>query len=190
MDFYSASGIPILWCCFFQTIAIGWIFGAQKFGNCVEQMTGYKPNAYWIWTWGFIAPVIMAVSRFITKTRSPIRKVFHFQVIFLSYLISWSPVKYGNIEYPTYAHVLGLCMSAASMLWIPGYAIYYILNQRGSLKDRLIKGVTPDIKSARVKAPPKTVVKDLQMSESSARLLKNSSFLTQNNSFNFPAENP
>ena len=27
MDFYSASGIPILWCCFFQTIAIGWIFG-------------------------------------------------------------------------------------------------------------------------------------------------------------------
>ena len=29
MDFYSASGITILWCCFFQTIAIGWIFGTQ-----------------------------------------------------------------------------------------------------------------------------------------------------------------
>ena len=63
MDFYSASGIPILWCCFFQTIAIGWIFGANKFGDCVKQMTGYAPNKYWIWTWGFFAPVTMAVCK-------------------------------------------------------------------------------------------------------------------------------
>ena len=117
---------------------------------------------------------------------------------------------YGKIQYPMYAHILGFGMSLASMLWIPGYAIYYILNQRGSLKDvssfsrqnsnsklifivyfqRLIKGITPDIKSARSKAPPKAVVKEMQMSESSARLLKNASFLTQNESFNFPAENP
>ena len=62
MDFYSASGIPILWCCFFQTIAIGWIFGANKFGDCVAQMTGYQPHKYWIWTWGVIAPTVMAVS--------------------------------------------------------------------------------------------------------------------------------
>ena len=62
MDFYSASGIPILWCCFFQTIAIGWIFGARKFGQCVEQMTGYKPSNYWIYTWGCVAPLVMAVS--------------------------------------------------------------------------------------------------------------------------------
>jgi hypothetical protein len=26
-------------------------------------------------------------------------------------------------------------MSAASMLWIPGYAIYYIATERGSLRD-------------------------------------------------------
>ncbi len=44
-------------------------------------------------------------------------------------------VKYGNVEYPMYAHFIGLAMSLMSMLWIPGYAIYYILNQRGSLKD-------------------------------------------------------
>ena len=50
MDFYGASGIPILWCCFFQTIAIGWIYGVNKFASNVEQMTGkleetseYKP---------------------------------------------------------------------------------------------------------------------------------------------------
>ena len=64
MDFYSASGIPILWCCFFQTIAIGWIFGATKFAHCVEQMTGYTPHAYWWWTWAVIAPATMAVNNY------------------------------------------------------------------------------------------------------------------------------
>ena len=64
------------------------------------------------------------------------------------------------------------------------WKVIYIVLQR------LIKGITPDIKSARSKAPPKAVVKEMQMSESSARLLKNASFLTQNSSFNFPAENP
>ena len=58
------------------------------------------------------------------------------------------------------------------------------------LLQRFIKGITPNITSSRVKAPPKAAVKEMQMSESSARLLKNASFLTQNNSFNFPAENP
>ena len=66
MDFYSASGIPILWCCFFQTIAIGWIFGVEKFALCVEQMTGYKPNYYWILTWSIIAPLVMAVRQIST----------------------------------------------------------------------------------------------------------------------------
>ena len=78
MDFYSASGIPILWCCFFQTIAIGWIFGANKFGDCVAQMTGYQPHKYWIWTWGVIAPVTMAVSNL---TLFPQGEIIFFTVI-------------------------------------------------------------------------------------------------------------
>ncbi len=117
MDFYSASGIPILWCCFFQTIAIGWIFGTRRFADCVQQMTGYKPSIYWIVTWGGIAPVVMAS-------------------IFLCYVFMWSPVKYGDtIEYPLYQHIIGFGMSAASMLWIPGYAIYYLATQKGTLKE-------------------------------------------------------
>jgi len=172
MDFYSASGIPILWCCFFQTIAIGWIFGASKFAGCVEQMTGYKPNMYWKLTWGIIAPLVMGF-------------------IFCFYVFSWKPVKYGDVEYPTWAHILGFIMSMASMLWIPGYAIYYLATETGSFQERLKRGITPDIKSNRIKAPAKRVLKPnesgpdigLVGTESSARLLKNSSFMTQNNSF-------
>ena len=48
----------------------------------------------------------------------------------------WEPLKYGeDIEYPFYMHAIGFGMSLSSMLWIPGYAIYYVLSQRGSLRD-------------------------------------------------------
>ena len=30
LDFYSCSGLALLWVTFFQTIAIGWFFGAQR----------------------------------------------------------------------------------------------------------------------------------------------------------------
>ena len=31
LDFYSCSGLALLWVTFFQTIAIGWFFGAQRY---------------------------------------------------------------------------------------------------------------------------------------------------------------
>ena len=63
------------------------------------------------------------------------------QIIFLFYCIKWVPVKYGDVEYPMYAHIIGFGMSLSSMLWIPGYAIYYLATQRGSLRDVSFKMV-------------------------------------------------
>lgn len=62
MDFYSASGMCLLWVCFFQTIAISWIFGADKFIECVHQMMGVRPNRFWYFCWVFFAPATMVVS--------------------------------------------------------------------------------------------------------------------------------
>lgn len=164
MDFYGASGIPILWCCFFQTISIGWIFGVNKFAGCVEQMTGFLPNMYWIVCWSAIAPGVMGV-------------------IFIFYCVQWEPVKYGTVEYPNWAHIIGFIMSFSSMIWIPGYALYWMYTTRGSIRDRWIKGITPDIKSNRCKLASKSSDAHM-MNESSARLIKNQgSFLTPNPSF-------
>ena len=58
-----------------------------------------------------------------------------FQIIFIFYVWKWKPLKYRKVEYPMWAHSLGFCMSFASMMWIPIFAVYYILKQRGSLKD-------------------------------------------------------
>ena len=62
MDFYAASGMSLLWCVFFQTIAICWVFGARNFYTCIEEMIGYKVNLYWYICWVFLSPAFMVVS--------------------------------------------------------------------------------------------------------------------------------
>ena len=82
-DFYSCSGMSLLWVVFFQTIAIGWFFGAQRFCDCVEQMTGSKPNKFFYLCWKFFAPAVMIVSseRYKYSTKS---RVFNI-VIFITF---------------------------------------------------------------------------------------------------------
>ena len=45
----------------------------------------------------------------------------------LSDQVSYSPVTYGDYRYPEWAEMLGLGLSLASMVWVPLYAVYYLL---------------------------------------------------------------
>ena len=60
---------------------------------------------------------------------------YYFNGFCHKFLLQWEPVKYGNVEYPMWAHVIGFLMSASSMMWIPGYAIYYLYKTNGSLPE-------------------------------------------------------
>jgi len=127
MDFYAASGMSLLWCTFFQTVAICWIFGAKKMYNCIELMVGYKINMYWLLCWTIIAPAFM---------------VF----LFLFYFIKYTPITYGgDYHYPVWGEMLGFMISLFSMVWVPGYILYYLLTTKGSLMERLRIGITPVI---------------------------------------------
>ena len=57
------------------------------------------------------------------------------QGVFFYYLATYKPVKYGSYEYPMWAEALGLCISASSMIWVPAYAIYYVLSRPGSIME-------------------------------------------------------
>merc|ERR1719167_500984 len=126
MDFYSCSGLALLWVTFFQTIAIGWFFGAQRFCDCIEQMTGHKPNIFWYLCWKYFAPLVMFC-------------------VFIFYIVSFKPVKLGSYEYPGWAEGLGLCFSFASMMWVPGYALYYLFTQPGTFMQNLRSGLSPNM---------------------------------------------
>ncbi|XP_034240905.1 sodium- and chloride-dependent GABA transporter 2-like [Thrips palmi] len=161
MDFYSVSGMSLLWVCFFQTIAIGWIFGAKNFSACIKSMMGVEVNKFWYACWVVFAPAVMVA-------------------IFVFYVVQYEPLTYGSsYQYPLWAQGLGIAISFSSMIWIPAYAVYYMIKSKGTFKERLLRGLKPDIKcKAKIPAGQKGPV--IPMSESSAGLLtKNSSFLNQ-----------
>ena len=44
--------------------------------------------------------------------------------------------RYGkDYVYPTWAEALGLMMSLSSMVMVPGYAVYYVLTQPGTIME-------------------------------------------------------
>ena len=52
----------------------------------------------------------------------------------------------GDYHYPAWGEFVGFSISLSSMLWVPGYALYYLLTEEGTLSERLRKGVTPVIR--------------------------------------------
>jgi len=126
MDFYSASGMPLLWICFWETVALSWVFGADRFREAIKEMTGHRVPWLFYLCWKYLAPLVMAG-------------------VFAFYLVSYNPVTYGSYTYPDWAEILGLCLSCASMVWVPIYALYYLVKTPGTLKERIRCGVTPAI---------------------------------------------
>ena len=50
-------------------------------------------------------------------------------------VVQFTFATYGDYEYPWWAQMLGIFISLASMLWIPGYTIYYTLTTQGNLRE-------------------------------------------------------
>lgn len=148
MDFYAASGLSLVWCVFFQTVAICWVFGAKKFYVCIEHMVGYRVNYYWFVCWVFLAPAFM---------------VF----LFAFYFVKYVPISMGDYRYPAWGEALGFMISLSSMLWVPGYAIYYFFTTRGTWQEVLRLGVTPVIK-----ARPEALLAEIKYNAARAGELK------------------
>ncbi|XP_044262964.1 sodium- and chloride-dependent GABA transporter 2-like [Tribolium madens] len=131
MDYYSASGISLLWVCFFQSLGISWIFGVDKINDCIKQMVGVEPNKYWTICWKYCGPLIMIV-------------------IFTGHCIEYTNVTYDTYKYPKWAEYIGFGLSLSSMVWIPLYAIYYIVSGPGTIFENLKAGVQPMIKQRKI----------------------------------------
>ena len=70
-------------------------------------MAGHKPPYIFYLCWKYLGPAVM-------------------MGVFMFYLVSYSPVTYGQYKYPSWAEAIGLCLSLASMIWVPIYAVYYL----------------------------------------------------------------
>lgn len=126
-DYYSASGVVLLWVCFWESIVIGWVFGSEKFNDAIELMIGYRINKWFHICWRYITPLVCT-------------GIFAFQ------LIGFKPLKYNNqYEYPPWAQGFGLMLALVSMCCIPFYMVGKLLTLKGPIKERLKKAIVPKL---------------------------------------------
>lgn len=126
-DYYACNGTCILFLCVFETLAVGWVFGAEKLFCVMKDMTGARPHFYFKICWLFLTPGVSLAS-------------------FIGSLVVYQPLTFNrSYVYPSWAYVMGWVLAFSSVLLVPGSALYKITTQFGTLRQRLRRLCQPSL---------------------------------------------
>ncbi|RXN08629.1 sodium- and chloride-dependent creatine transporter 1-like protein [Labeo rohita] len=117
-DYYSASGMTLLWQAFWECVVVAWVYGADRFMDDIARMIGYRPFPWMKWCWSFITPCVC-------------------MGIFLFHLLNYKPLTYNNVYvYPWWGEVIGWGLALSSMLCIPVSLVYKLSGAKGTFRER------------------------------------------------------
>ncbi|XP_024242009.1 solute carrier family 6 member 11a [Oncorhynchus tshawytscha] len=118
-DHYVCSGATLLLLSICQSLSIGWIYGAERFCDNIEDMIGYRPSSLVKYCWLYITPTICTGT-------------------FVFSLLKYSPLKFNNTYlYPWWAYWLGWFLAMSSLSLIPITMVYKLYWGKGNFWQRL-----------------------------------------------------
>uniref|UniRef100_A0AAQ5YYQ8 Transporter n=1 Tax=Amphiprion ocellaris TaxID=80972 RepID=A0AAQ5YYQ8_AMPOC len=128
MDYYACNGVCILFIGVFETLALGWIFGADWLYGIIKDMTGVNANPFFKICWLYLTPIVSLG-------------------VFICSLIKYQPLTFNRwYVYPDWAYVLGWMMTLSSIQLVPACALYKLITGTGTLKQRFHHLCQPDLK--------------------------------------------
>ncbi|KAM3585316.1 uncharacterized protein V6R79_013984 [Siganus canaliculatus] len=117
-DHFSCSGASLLLLSICQSIAIGWIYGADRFSDNIKDMIGFSPVSFFKLCWKYLTPAVCIAT-------------------FLFSLVNWSPLNLGKgLVAPAWATTLGWLLTFSSVSLLPIWAVYALVTTPGSLSQR------------------------------------------------------
>ncbi|XP_048123847.1 sodium- and chloride-dependent GABA transporter 2-like isoform X2 [Alosa alosa] len=118
-DHFSCSGASLLLLSIFQSVAVGWVYGPDRFSENIKSMIGYSPSPAFRLCWKYLTPTVCIGT-------------------FMFSLVCWAPLDLGKVVVaPTWASGLGWLLTLSSVSMLPLWALYALINTPGSLKQRL-----------------------------------------------------
>ncbi|XP_059185153.1 sodium- and chloride-dependent GABA transporter 2-like [Centropristis striata] len=124
-DYYACSGMTLLLFAILQSVCIGWIYGADRFYDNIEDMIGYKPLPLIKYCLKYFTPVVCMGT-------------------FIFSLVKYTPLKFNNtIEYPWWGYALGWWFTLSSTLMVPLFMLYRVITTPGTLRQRMSILCTP-----------------------------------------------
>ncbi|KAG8234259.1 hypothetical protein J437_LFUL016019 [Ladona fulva] len=128
-DYYAASGMVLLWFCFFESVAIGYVYGASCFYEDITAMIGYRLYPWLKYCWIFFTPLVT-------------------MGILIFSIASYTPLTYNRTYvYPIWAQAIGWTMALVPMLIIPGYFCWHFIASPGeTLYQKWSAAIEPIVK--------------------------------------------
>ncbi|KAM4700793.1 sodium-dependent serotonin transporter [Discoglossus pictus] len=120
-----ATGPAVLTVVFLEAIAVFWFYGIKQFCRDVKEMLGFTPGWFWQVCWVAISPIFLLF-------------------IICSFMSSPPDLRLFNYTYPYWTTVLGYCIGTSSFICVPAYMVYYLISTPGTLKERIVKSITPE----------------------------------------------
>ncbi|XP_062853953.1 sodium- and chloride-dependent GABA transporter 2-like [Trichomycterus rosablanca] len=123
-DYYACSGMTLLAFAILQSICVGWVYGADRLYDNIEDMIGYRPCAHMKLCWKYVTPVV-CIGTFVFS------------------LIKYTPLKLNNYEYPWWGYAIGGFLTLSSTMLVPFWMVYAVWTTPGSLRERMKTLCTP-----------------------------------------------